>query len=221
MVWADGAVCHAQDLTAQQRVAGRVSLGELREGLRERVQKVLEQPTVFGTGPAEAFGGRPELYTWLLNHPDGGVQAWRRLGAKCTEITPCTDGKFCWKDGRGSQIKWQCIQDSEHQRIWFAEGNIRPGLLLPSVPVQLVVLLRHGQRPEMSGRTLIFHQAYVFLLTDNRAAALITRVLGSSAPALAEQWLAQLEMFFSGLVWYLDQHPDRVQNLLGDVSTKR
>ena len=39
--------------------------------------------------------------------------------------------------------------------------------------------------------------------------ALAARLLGPSMPRMAEQYLGQLEMFFSALVWYIDQHPER------------
>ncbi len=87
------------------------------------------------------------------------------------------------------------------------------------MPVKAVLLLRHGDHPDGPGRTLIFHQADVFLQTDSKTAALLAQVLGPSGPCLAEHGLGQVEMFFSGLVWYLGQHPDRAERLLAD--TKR
>src|SRR5947208_11389014 len=148
----------APELGHQEQAAARVPLLEVPEALRTRVRQVIEQPTLFGHGPAEAFIGRPALYSWLLDHPDRAVVAWRRLGATCTEINDCGGGRFVWKDGQGSQINWQTIHDAASLRIWYAEGQMRPGLLLPAVPVKAVLLLRHGNRPDGPGRMLIFHQ---------------------------------------------------------------
>ena len=97
---------------------------------------------------------------------------------------------------------------------------MRPAPLLPAVPVKAVLLLRHGDRPDGPGRMLIFHQADVFLQTDSRTAALLAQMLGSSASGLAEQGLGQVEMFFSALVWYLGQHPDRTARLLATTPAK-
>jgi hypothetical protein len=207
----------AQETTVQQRTAARVPLNELPENVQCKVRPVIEHPTVFGRGPAEAFTGQPAIYEWLLDHPDKGVQAWRRMGARCTEIKDRGKGAFTWTDGAGSEITWHTIYQNATLRIWHAEGKVRPGMLLPSVPVQMVLVLRHGQRPESMDRTLIYHQASIFLLTDSKTAALATRMLGSSAPRIAEQCLGQMEVFFSGLVWYLDQHPERVEKLLGPL----
>jgi hypothetical protein len=61
---------------------------------------------------------------------------------------------------------------------------------------------------------MLFHQADVFLQTDSKTAVLMTRMLGASVPRIAEQCLSQLETFFSGLVWYVDHHPERAEKLL-------
>jgi hypothetical protein len=220
LLWVSGAVAAPPDLTLQQEAAARVPLAEVPDGLRGRVRQVIERPTLFSHGPAEAFTGRPALYHWLLDHPDQGVVAWRRLGATCTDITECGTGRFVWKDGQGSEITWQTIHNTPSLRIWYAEGQMRPGCLLPAVPVKAVLLLRHGNRPDSPGQTLIFHQADVFLQTDSKTAALLAQILGPSAPYLAEQGLGQVQMFFSALVWYLGQHPERAARLFAAAPGK-
>jgi hypothetical protein len=216
VLWAGAVSAAAQDAALQKRVAARVPLDQIPEGMRERVRQVLEHPTLCGHGPAEAFAGQPALYDWLLDHPDRGVQAWRRMGARCTEIADRGQGRFGWTDGHGSEILWQTVHNSPTLRVWYAEGKVRPGRLLPAVPVQLVILMRHGKRAVEPDHTLIFHQSHAFVLTDSKAATVVTRMLGDSAPRMAEQCLGQMETFFSSLVWYLDQHPERAEKLLGE-----
>src|SRR5438876_2349413 len=220
LFWINTTSAMPPDLTLQYEAAARVPLAEVPEALRARVRQVIERPTLFSHGPAEAFTGKPALYHWLLDHPDRGVLAWRKLGATCTDVIDCGDGRFLWKDGQGSEINWQTIHNQPSLRIWYAEGQMRPGCLLPAVPVKAVLLLRHGNRPDAPGQTLIFHQADVFLQTDSKTAALLAQILGPSTPYLAEQGLGQVEMFFSALVWYLGQHPDRAARLLATAPGK-
>jgi hypothetical protein len=214
--WAGNAGAATPDLAPQQRAAARVPLHALPDQLRERVRQVLDEPTLFAHGPAEAFSGKPDFYTWLLDHPDRGVVAWRRLGARCQPVTPRGDGTFAWSDSHGSEIRWQTAYSNETLRVWYAHGKVRPGLLLPPVPVQIVVVLRHGKRADGAEQFLLFHQADVFLQTDSKTAAVTTKMLGGSGPRIAEQCLAQLETFFSGLVWYIDHHPERAELLLAE-----
>jgi hypothetical protein len=204
----------AQSKTVETRTSARIQVDQLPPPLRKKVTQVLDQPTIFSHGPAEVFAGQPGLYQWLLDHPDQGVLAWRRLGAKCTEIKDKGNGQFEWSDGRGSSIRWQTIHDDPALRVWYAEGDVRPGLFLPNMPFKAVLLLRHGSRHEGTERPLVYHQADVFLKSDSKTATLIARMLGDKAPRLVEEGLGQLELFFSGLVWYCNQHPERIERLL-------
>jgi hypothetical protein len=64
---------------------------------------------------------------------------------------------------------------------------------------------------------LMFHQADLFLQTDSQAAALITKLLGPSAPKMAERCVGQMEMFFSALAWYVERHPEQSETLLSGL----
>jgi hypothetical protein len=214
VLWASSGSAGAQESALQRRAAARVPLEAIPTELRERVRVTVQKPTLFSLGPAESFAGSPKLYRWLLDHPDRGVQAWRRLGAHCMDITARGDGSFGSADGHGSEVHWQTIHDGTNVRVWYAAGKMRPGLLLPALPFQAVLVLRHGLREDGPEHALIFHQADVFVHTDSKTAAVLAKMLGTSAPRLAEQALGQLELFFSGLVWYFDQHPERADKLL-------
>jgi hypothetical protein len=179
------------------------------------VQRVMTKPTLRAQGPREVFRGRKAVYEWLLDHPDQGVQMWRRLGAKCMDITARGDGRFTWSDGQGTVITWETVYRDGQMRIWYAEGLSRPALLLPTVPLRAVVVLHQDERRENLAKPLLEHQADLYLQTDSRTAMLVARLLGASAPRMAEQGLVQLEVFFSALVWYLDRHPEQTAKLLG------
>src|SRR5205085_7525381 len=146
---------------------------------------------------------------WLLDHPDRVVQIWRRLGAVCTSIEARPAGKFGWADGQGSDVSWDTVLRTPRQRVWYAQGAVRPGPLLPALAVRAVLVMNHVQGKDTAGRLVVRHQAELYLHVDSKAAALATRILGASAPRMAEQYLGQIQMFFAALAWYLDEHPDK------------
>jgi hypothetical protein len=193
-----------------------VPLDELTPPIRERVRSVLEHPTLSSRGPLEAFHCRPALYFWLLDHPDLAVRLWRGLGAKCTDIQARGDNSFVWKDPQG-EVYWQAVVRTARQRVWYAEGRVKPGTMLPSVSIRAVVVLTHQEGTDGQGKPAMRHQMDMVLHTDSRAVSLATRLFGASAPHLAEEYVGQLEMFFGALAWYLTQHPDRATALFEEL----
>jgi hypothetical protein len=172
------------------------------------VRFVLEHPTMAVPGPSEIFRGRPALYHWFVDHPELALATWRRLGAKCTEVTPVGPGRWRWRDGSGSEVYWMTVYATPHVRVWYAQGSARPGPLLPLLPVRAVAVLRFTDGRDYVGHPVIQHQARLYVQTDSKTAALAMRLLGPSFPHLAQRGVEQMEMFFSALVWYLDHHPE-------------
>ncbi|MBI3821136.1 MAG: hypothetical protein HY289_00480 [Planctomycetes bacterium] len=176
-------------------------------------KQAADRPTVQARGPVDTFTCTPEQYCWLLDNPDRAVTAWRRLGAKCVSIQRRGPGIFGYTDEAGSDVSWEVIHQAPGVRIWFAEGKVKPSPVLPLVPVKALVVLRfvEGKTPE--GSTMVQHHAEVVIHTDSKAATAVTKMMGQSAPKLAEQGLGQLQLFFSALSCYVGRHPDRVDML--------
>jgi hypothetical protein len=219
LAWANGANAQAPapvsaDKLDKTKAAAFVPLGEIPQRFRDGVKQTIEKPAIFSQGPVETFVCEPQTYYWLVEHPDRGVQAWRKLGAQCVMIADRGAGRFGWTDEHGSDLQWETVFESADRHIWYAEGKVRPAPLLPLVPVKAVVVLRYSEQASFGGKKMIQHQADMFLYTDSLGATLAAKLLGPSAPKMAEQCVAQMEMFFGGLAWYLHHHPERATELL-------
>src|SRR5436190_1987570 len=83
-----------------------------------------------------------------------------------------------WLGETGSEVIWETVFKGPNLRIWFAEGKVKPGPLLPPIPVKAVVVLRHVEAKGMEGEQVVQHQSDLYVHTDNKSAALATRMLG-------------------------------------------
>jgi hypothetical protein len=212
VLWAGAAA--AQQTAEPPWESTAVPLEQIPPGVRERVRQTLERPTYTARGPAESFLCRPALYHWFLEHPDRAVVAWRRLGAKCVDIQDRGDGRFGWRDELGSDVHWDTVYRGPRMRVWYAEGRVRPGKLLPSLPVRAVVVLHYSADRDVNEHTVLTHQAELSLYTDSKTAAVVAKLVGVSAPKVGAQYVAQLELFYSALAWYIDQYPKQAEGLL-------
>jgi hypothetical protein len=180
------------------------------------VKQILRDPTIVARGPSEKFACKPEHYEFFLEHPDRAVLAWRKLGAKCVAITDRGGGQFGWGDEFGSDLAWETVHHDAHLRIWYAHGKVRPAPMLPLVSVELVLVMHHAEIAAVGGAA-IEHHADLFLRTDSKTALLFARLMGTSTTKAAEQGLTQLQLFFSALTWYLDQHSDQAEKIMAEL----
>jgi hypothetical protein len=210
-VLAAGGRCRAG--SAPSSVLAPVPLELLAPDVRERVRSVLEHPTLTTRGRAEIFSCRPNTYYWLLEHPDQASRLWKLIGARCADVQDGGGGRFGWSDGQGSAIHWHAVLRTPSQRVWYAEGQVKPGMMLPASAVRAVVVLYVTEGHDEQGRPALKHQVELSLKADGAAVAMAARVLGASAPKLAEDYVGQIETFFGGLAWYLDDNPPRAREL--------
>lgn len=207
--------------TSSQAAIKAVPFDSLSPQVRDRVKKVMLQPTLVTNTPVDEFKAAPSVYTWLLDHPDRTSLAWQRLNVQCTPIIDRGNGRFGWSDGEGSDISWATVYNNGAIRVWYAEGVINPGRLLPNVPVKAVVVVRHQLPATGNQVATVRHQADVFLHTDSRAANLAARMFGPSADRMAQEAAEQLMMFFSGIAKHLANRPESAEKLLAPGRTVR
>lgn len=214
-----GGMASAQEPVTSRWTSAKLPLDSMTPVVREKVRLVVDRPTLCSSGPTETFACNPAVYGWYLDHPDRAVAAWRRLGAKVVDISDRGNGRFGWSDGQGSDVVWETALRTETMRIWYAEGKVKPGPLVAAIPFEAVLVLRHQAGQDAVGRNVVRHQADLVLHTDSKSAVLVAKLLGSAGPRMAEQYVAQVEMFLSALPWYIEQHPERAQELLSAVPT--
>src|SRR5262249_19673499 len=178
------------------------------EEYRARVLALLEKPTLQARGPTETFHCRPPTYRWLLDHPDRAVAVWRKLGAEVTPISDRGNGRFGWSDEQGSDMSWQAVVRGPREQVWYAEGVVRPGPLLPLVTVRALLVLHITEGHDAAGRSAVRHQAELVLRPDSRAAHLAPRRRGASAPRGGEPCVAHTHTFFPGPRSRLDGQPE-------------
>lgn len=181
---------------------------------RDAVLGIVRRPTLSTKGTTEDVVCSPELFRWLLDHPDRVALAWRRLKVPCLEIADLGKGRFGWADGEGSDVVWQTVGTFPEGRVWYASGKVKAAAVAPTVPVKAVVVLSHPSRPLTDKASAISPAAQAFVQSDSKAANVVLRVLGPTAPKVAEDAAEQLLFFFAGVARYIQAHPERAEELL-------
>jgi hypothetical protein len=211
--WVFGSVASAQPM-AEMPV--KIVLADVVEAShREAVLAVVKKPTITTRGVSPEITCTAAVYEWLLEHPDRTSLAWRRLKVPCVEIQDAGQGSFTWADGEGSELAWQPVGRFKDGLVWYATGKVKCTPVTPTVPVKAVVVMMHRSRPLEGGASVMQPVTQVYLQTDSKAANVVLKIIGPTAPKLAEQGADQLLYFFTGIARYLQKHPDRRDELLG------
>lgn len=181
---------------------------------REKVKGVLEKPTVTAQGPAEAFLAPPEVYRWLLANPHEAFRLWKSLGARCVIPELDEQGRFHYDEPGKGQLVWEPVAKTKNAWVWFCEGKGKPTPLLPWIPFEAVVVVHFASGKDGDGNPAVRHQYRFYLKTDSKAMQFGAKLMGASAPKMADEYVGQLQYFFAAMSWWLDQHPEQAEKLL-------
>lgn len=192
------------------------------DGHREAVAGVLKASTLSAKAEEEEFSAHPAVYDWLLDHPDRTALAWQRLNIPCVDILDAGKGQFRWTDPDGSELTWQTVGQFPSGRVWYVVGKVKPGALLPTIPVKAVAVVQSPRSaPNENGVSTFKPVVNLYMQCDSRLANTALRLAGPSAPKLAEEGAGQLLYFFSGIARVLAKKPEHVETLLAPPKPKK
>lgn len=195
--------------------AVRANLSEIvHPDYRDAVTKVVKQPTVSTRATAPDVVCTASMYEWLFDHPDRVSLAWQRLKVAAVPIADSGNGQFAWTDENGSEVVWRVVGTFRDGLVWYATGKVKPAPAAPSVPVKAVAVLSRPQKAAKDGVAVFSTSVQVYLQSDSKAATLALRVLGPTAPKLAEQGAEQFLEFFNGIADYVQKNPTKADALL-------
>ncbi len=199
----------------QPAAAPKTVLDYVAEPYREAVAAVFKNPTMTAKANEDEFAAHGKVYDWLIENPDRTTLAWQRLKVPCVEISSLGKGRFQWTDENGSELVWQCVGRFENGVIWYATGKVKAGTLIPSAPIKAVAVLQSPRsKPNAEGESSFKPTVHLYMHTDSRVANMILKMVGPSAPKLAEQGAEQLLFFFSGIAQYIHRKPEKMEALL-------
>jgi hypothetical protein len=200
--------------------ASQVPLEKLPEAYRQKVRDVLDQSTsIYSRSNVAAFPCKPAVYHWLVENPHWGFKAWKALGSKCATVELKDDGCFLGTDSSGSDFKLYTVYREPGRRIWYAEGMAKPTVLSPPVSVRAVLLLKYQEVKGIDGRIGIRQRAELFAQVDTKSAGLLAKLWGLSAEAITAKAVEQVDLFFSGMSWYITEHPAWAKTTLQPTNT--
>lgn len=193
----------------------RISVADVVDpAFRDVVTRVMAKPTLSARGTCDDVLCTPAVYDWMVEHPDRVALAWRRMKVPCVEITDLGGGRFAWVED-GNEVVWQTVGRFADGVVWYATGKVKPAAVGPTIPVRAVVVMTYPKQPAAGGLATVRPVAQAYLHTDSRAANMVMRVLGPTAPKLAQEGAEQLLFFFNGVARYVQAHPEKADALLG------
>lgn len=162
---------------AREDAIRSIPLAKLDPTDRQRISATVSETALFRRLPVQVTPCDPELYLFLVRHPEVVVNIWEVMNISNVAIARTGENTFRAADGAGTlcQIKY-CYSDHETQVI-YAEGTYDGPLLNRPVRATCVLLLKSGYAQETTGRHFVTSRMDTFIQIDHAGVELLARTL--------------------------------------------
>lgn len=138
-----------------------VPVDELSPAHREKVLKVLADPTVMVELERTPVESRPEVYAFLLEELPFAADVCRELGQANYVITRDEKGGFVLDDGEGLRLRAELVRREDRRWIYYTYGNYALGLF--RVVGRSVIIVRFE-----SDENILRTEARVYAKVENK-----------------------------------------------------
>jgi hypothetical protein len=200
-------------MSSGRRECRRASLARLHRrgvgrGAPSRPSRGAARPTgrdCAGGRDADPFPARPEVFQYLLDHPEFATRVTRVLKVARYRIWREADGLHL-DDGWGAIGRFEIVYAAGGTRVMYARG-VYQKRLLPDVHGEAVVMIEYGVRPGPDGKSLIAATVTGFVKFDSGFLAAATKLVTPVARAKAEREARTLMKVFAKVSRAAEEEP--------------
>src|SRR5262245_47449904 len=177
-------------------------------GPRAQVETVARDPFVSTRveGPRHAM--RPEVFEYLLDHPDFASHVTRALGLARYRIWRASDGMWL-DDGWGTRGTFTVVYAARGVRLYHARGTYDQRYL-PEMRGEAVALFEYGFTSDGAGRTVVATRATGYLQVDNKFLRTLGRIAAPFVQSKADKEAGQLLRVFARASRAIEDNPAQV-----------
>ena len=181
---------------------------------RARLETIVKNSFASTRVEHEPYAARPEVWEYLLDHPEFATHVTRAL--KVARFRIWHDGADLWvDDGWGVKGQFTIVHAERGMRVLYARGQFEQKVL-PEIRGQAVGTLEYAFRQDEAGHTVVATAASGYVQVDNRALNALARIAAPMVQAKADKEAGYLLRTFARVTRAIDEDPARVYQLVSE-----
>jgi hypothetical protein len=196
---------------------------------RRAAQLVVKKASIYRRLPTRVIDCDPDLFTFLLQHPEVVIDVWRVMGVSqlsLDKISPvagvsdpghsnavyrATDGAGTVGTVRFLHARWGL--NADNVAVVFADGAYEGKPFVTPLRAQSVMLLRSGAVQETNGRSYVTVRIDTFLKIEQLGIELVAKTVQPWITKTADRNLIETLTFVSNFSRTAEKNPQGMQRL--------
>lgn len=175
---------------------------------RVKLTQVMEKAFVSTRVEAEPYATRPEIFEYLLDHPEFATHVTRAIKVARYRIWQTPEGLFL-DDGWGAKGHFSVVHAETGKRVMYARGHFEQPLL-PNIHGRAVVVIEYQFRQNAARHTVVTTVVTGYVTLDSRLLSLAGKLVGPIVQAKADREARKLLKVFADVSRAFEERPDWV-----------
>ena len=184
----------------------------------QRIRDVVDDVSYFRRMPAQTIECDPDMYRFLVRHPEVVVNIWDLMGITKVTLGRVGEYQLVGNDGAGTNCTIDLIYGSDSLHIYHCDGGYQGNLWPRALRGQCVVALHNRPIKLADGRPGMVAWMDAFMRLENAGADLIVKTLGPLVAKTADQNFVECASFLSQISLTARVNPQGLQQVASRLS---
>ncbi len=198
---------------AREAAIQRIPFPQLTPDANAKLKSVVIGSSYFRSMPTETVDCDPEMFTFLVRHPEVIVNIWEVMEVTKVSLQRSGPYQLQGSDGAGTNSKMDLVFGNDSMHIYFATGSYQGSLWARELNGKCVVILHNRPGPLPNGKMGMVASMDVFMKLDNIGADLVVKTLGPLMGKTADYNFTECASFLSQISQTAENNPYGIQQL--------
>ncbi len=184
---------------ARQNAMDSIPWDKLDAESQAKVKSVLSDVSIFRRLPIRVVDCDPNLYLFLVRHPDVVVNIWEVLKISSLKLRQIQPGTYRVAESAGTLATVQFLHQSPDIHIIYGEGSYDGPLLARPVKGRCLIVIKSGYVCETNGRHYVTTRLDTFVSVENEGVELLAKAIQPLIGKTADNNFVQSVAFIGSL----------------------
>jgi hypothetical protein len=210
--------------SAREEAIRAIPWKRLAEPQRRKLQYVIQHASMYRRLPTRVIDCDPDLFTFLLQHPEVVVDVWQMMGVSQVTLARVSNQAYQGNDGAGTTgnvcyliADWG--PEARNLAVVYADGAYDGKPFLKPLRAQSVIVLQSGAVQETNGRSYVTVRVDSFVHLEQMGIELVAKTVQPWINKTADRNFIETLGFVSTFSQTAETNPQGMQRLAARLRT--
>ncbi|MEZ6126316.1 MAG: hypothetical protein R3C49_24585 [Planctomycetaceae bacterium] len=201
------------DKAIMESAQSQIPYGKMSARSQQRASFIAGNASLYRRMPSLQYEVNPDIYQYLINHPDVAISTWRVMGISKLEMTEKNAFQFAAAAADGSRGDADVLWRDGSQCLFLTQGSYVSPLLPNAIEASALVWLRYRFVPTKTGTVLVNQQVETFVYFPSGAVDTLVRLASVVTNTILDRNVFEVSLYAKMMSSAAEKEPEWIEQV--------